>query len=181
MSLDERQRLFCERYLLTFNGTQAYKDAGYTAKDDDVAATGAWRLLRKAEVQAYLAELTAKVRERAVVDIATVVEELRRILLTDIADAVDDSGKLRPLKEWPIDLRRAVAGIDNEELWGPSEDGEGREVLGTVRKVRLWSKTDAAQQLLRHLGGFEKDNRQGAPGETTVIILPDNGRGDAGR
>lgn len=158
--LDERTKRFCELYLLTFNGTQAFKQAGYKAKNDVVAGSGAYRLLKKDQVRAYLAHLSEATREKAVTDIVEVVTELRRILVTDLADAVDDEGTLLPLKKWPVDLRRALAGIENEELF---EFIDGQKVVtGTLRKVKLWSKTDAAQQLLRHLGGFEKDNAQQA-------------------
>jgi phage terminase small subunit len=156
--LDERKRRFCELYLLTFNGAKAYREAGYTCSTDATAWVGASKLLRSGKVQSYLAELRSKVQVQTGVTLADVVLELRRILTTDILDALNDDGTFKPVKDWPVDLRRAVASIEVDELFEGA--GEERTQVGWTRKVKLWSKTDGAQQLMRHLGGFELDNKQ---------------------
>lgn len=46
-TLTERQRRFCDEYLIDFNGTQAYYRAGYKAKRDVVAANGSRNLLAR--------------------------------------------------------------------------------------------------------------------------------------
>lgn len=52
---------FCEKYLSDFNGTRAYKEV-YKVQNDNTAASNAFRLLRNAEIQAYLREL---IKERS--------------------------------------------------------------------------------------------------------------------
>jgi len=42
-------------------------------------------------------------------------------------------------------------------------------------KVRFYNKLDALEKVAKHLGFYEKDNKQ-QDQEKTVIILPDNGR-----
>ncbi len=46
-----------------------------------------------------------------------VVQELLRIALADPADAFDENGALLPLGKMPEDLRRAISGMDVEEIF----------------------------------------------------------------
>jgi hypothetical protein len=48
--LTPRQKAFVERYVLTLNATKAYREAGYSVRDDDVAASAASRMLRNVKV-----------------------------------------------------------------------------------------------------------------------------------
>ncbi len=49
--LTEKQKAFCENYLIDLNATQAAIRAGYSAKS---ARQAAWNLLDRPEVQAYI-------------------------------------------------------------------------------------------------------------------------------
>jgi len=49
--LTDLEERFCQEYLIDLNGTRAYKRAGFTAKNDNVASVKASRLLIKSEVQ----------------------------------------------------------------------------------------------------------------------------------
>jgi phage terminase small subunit len=53
-NLTPRQQRFVEEYLVDLNATRAYTRAGYRAKNDNVAAVSASRLLRNAKVRAAL-------------------------------------------------------------------------------------------------------------------------------
>lgn len=59
--LSEKQKQFCNEYLIDFNGTQAAIRAGYSPK---TAYSMANENLRKPEVQAYLKELIENRNER---------------------------------------------------------------------------------------------------------------------
>lgn len=54
--MTERMQRFCEAYLANgkTNAAQAYKDAGYSVKNDQSAAASAHKLLRNAEIDEYL-------------------------------------------------------------------------------------------------------------------------------
>jgi phage terminase small subunit len=145
--LTARQRLFVSEYLVDRVGSDAAIRAGYSPRG---AAQQASALLGDERVHKAIAAGLSRVEARAELTIADVVRELRAILEVDPADAIDkQTGAFRPLQEWPKPLRRAVRGIENKEIKG----AEG-EVIGFVREVKWWSKTEAAQQLLKHLGGF---------------------------
>ena len=51
MALSEKQRVFCEHYAACRNATESAKRAGYSAK---TAYSQGQRLLKKAEIQAYI-------------------------------------------------------------------------------------------------------------------------------
>lgn len=78
--MTERQKRFCDEYLIDCNGTRAYKAAYPAVKKDTVAATGAGRLLRKAEVQGYLAEQMERLHSEKTADQREVLEYLTAVL-----------------------------------------------------------------------------------------------------
>ncbi|MBK9351395.1 MAG: terminase small subunit [Sulfuritalea sp.] len=82
------------------------------------------------------------------------IEELARIGLFDPGELFAEDGSLLPIKNMPPEVRAAIASIEVEEI-----DADGK-VIGRVKKVKLWDKNSAADKLLRHLGAYERDNRQ---------------------
>lgn len=65
MKLTEKQKRFCDFYIETGNATESYKRAGYKAKNDNIAAVEASKLLRNPKIQDYIQErLAAKDVER---------------------------------------------------------------------------------------------------------------------
>jgi hypothetical protein len=78
--------------------------------------------------------------------------ELKRIALVDIGEAFDELGRLKPMKDIPPDVRRAIAGVDVEMLF--EGRGESRYHSGDVVKVKFWSKPDTLVALGRHLKLF---------------------------
>lgn len=64
-----------------------------------------------------------------------VLMELGHIATSDIAGMFDDSGSIKHPKDWPQELRRAVAGVDVKEEF----DTEGA-LVGYVKKIKLWDK-----------------------------------------
>jgi len=74
--LTDKQKRFCEEYLIDFNGTQAAIRAGYSKK---TAQQQASRLLSNVVVQDYLSELRGELKERSLVDAQYITEGLKRI------------------------------------------------------------------------------------------------------
>lgn len=54
--LTAKQKLFADNYLISLNATQAYKDAGYKVKNDNIAAVESKRLLEKQKIKDYIQE-----------------------------------------------------------------------------------------------------------------------------
>lgn len=156
--LTPEHELFCLEYIKDFNGSRAYK-AVYKCKAK-TAVVSASKLLTKVNIQNRLAKLIEKRAERVEISVDRVLEEAKRIAFADVQDAFNSEGGLKDLKDWPEDLRRGVSSFEVEELF--EGRGEQREQIGVLKKVKFWSKDKQIENLMRHLGMFEKDNKQAA-------------------
>lgn len=158
-ALTEKQRAFCREYVIDFCGSKAAIRAGYSERGADVTAA---RLLTNPLVEAEIARLTARQAERADIQADEIIGRLADIARADIRDVVewgyedqvtDDGLKhsvpyVRPKysEELPPEISAAVAEVSM------SEKG--------VFRVKMHDRTAALEKLMRHLGLFEKDNRQ---------------------
>lgn len=140
--LTPQQSIFCVEYVKDSNGKRAAIAAGYS---EDCAEVTASKLLRQAKVQREVQRLVEACTARALITADRVVQELGRIALADPLAAFDDEGNLKPMKDIPEDLRRAIAGVEVDELW--EGRGNDREQVGVTRKVKFWSKTSALETL----------------------------------
>lgn len=73
MTLNEKQKQFCNEYLIDFNGTQAAIRAGYSAK---TAKSIANENLTKPDIQAYLKELIENRNERTKITQDEVIRDI---------------------------------------------------------------------------------------------------------
>ncbi len=71
--LNEKQKQFCNEYLIDFNGTQAAIRAGYSPKS---AYSTANENLRKPEIQSYLKELIENRNERTKITQDDVIKDI---------------------------------------------------------------------------------------------------------
>lgn len=78
--LTNKQKRFCEEYLIDLNATQAAVRAGYSEKTADRIAN---QNLKKLEVQQYLQKLMQERSERTKISADDVVRELEKIAMTD--------------------------------------------------------------------------------------------------
>lgn len=78
--MTEKQKRFCDEYLIDCNATRAYKTVYKNVKSDVVAATNGGRLLRNAEVQKYIAEQMEKIHNEKTADAQEVIEYLTSVL-----------------------------------------------------------------------------------------------------
>lgn len=121
---------------------------------EGTAATVASKWLRRPEVRAEIARVDALAVKKAEITVERIVIELGRIGFVDISKAYDSQGNLKPMHEWPDDVRRACVGFEMTEeiVEAPGEDGAPGVVVGKVRlkKVKFHDKVAAMAQLLRH-------------------------------
>lgn len=148
--LTPKQQRFAEEYLVDGNGTQAAIRAGCRANSAKVTAS---KWLRLANIQAAVS-LGREVAPGPLPAVTprVVLTELLRIATVDLAQAYTPEGQLKPIHEMPEDVRRAIAGIEVEELF--SGRGEERSRIGEIRKVKFWDKPKALELLGKHLKLF---------------------------
>lgn len=90
MKLTEKQKRFCEEYLIDLNATQAAIRAGY--KNSDVGR----RLVTKSHVSAYIAELMQQRSERTGITSDDVIRELQAVAMSEAY--IKGSDKVRALE-----------------------------------------------------------------------------------
>ena len=78
--MTEKQKRFCDEYLIDCNATRAYETVYKNIKSDVVAATNGGRLLRNAEVQKYIADRMEEIHNERTADAQEVIEYLTSVL-----------------------------------------------------------------------------------------------------
>jgi len=165
-TLTPLQQRFCDEYLIDINGKAAALRAGYSAKN---AASQASQLLKKPQVQQYLADKRAAMSEELNIAAKEILQEYARIAFFDIRTMFDDNKQLIPLSDLPTNTSAAVAAMDVYEKY--VGHGDERIQAGRVVKVHLHSKLAALDALAKHLGLFDKDNKQNRQPQDTVVYI----------
>lgn len=78
--MTEKQKRFCDEYLIDLNGTRAYKTAYPSVKSDEVAKAAASRMLSNVNVRAYLDERLEQLRSERTADIREILEYLTAVM-----------------------------------------------------------------------------------------------------
>lgn len=182
VKLTAKQELFCNEYLIDLNATQAAIRAGYSV---DTASEMGYENLNKPHLQTLISELKVIRLKRCEITQDNVLRELAKISFADIRNFYDHDGNIRRPHELDDNSAAALASIDVDEIKEYNRDTGIRDVVGITKKIKLHSKTTALDLLGRHLGIFEKDNKQRSSEGLKLIIkevitsdvrgnLPDN-------
>ena len=75
--LNEKQKMFCDEYMIDLNATQAAIRAGYSKK---TAYSQGQRLLKKVECQKYLADLMAEKESKLIADQNEILRYLTSVI-----------------------------------------------------------------------------------------------------
>lgn len=78
--MTEKQKRFCDEYLIDLNGTRAYKAAYPSVKSDDTAAACSYKLLRNAQIKSYIDERLEQLRSERTADVQEVMEYLTSVM-----------------------------------------------------------------------------------------------------
>ena len=147
--LTEKQKRFCDEYLIDLNATQAAIRAGYSAK---TAQAQSARLLSFVIIQSYLQEAIAKREARTAITQDKVLREYARLAFFDPRNLFDAHGNPLDITMLDDDTAACVAGLEVlEEFEGY---GEQRELIGYVKKYKIANKLGALDSVARHLGMF---------------------------
>jgi len=154
-TLSPQRLCFCNEYLVDFNATKAAERAKYSKK---TAYSQGQRLLKNVEVQKTLKKLIQKQTTRTQIDADNILIEAARVALADVGGAFEEDGTIKKVHDIPIDLRRAISGLEVVELFEGT--GEKRKLVGYLKKIKFWSKDKNIEVLMRHLGLFAEDHKQ---------------------
>ena len=163
MALTDKQKRFCEEYLIDLNATQAAIRAGYSTKTAEQTAS---RLLRNVKVQEYIAKRQKELSRSTEITQERVIKELALIAFSNNADyahvvekkmQVEAGGALVDVldKDGKPVMYRTEEPVLTEEL-----TEEQKRALAVIKKgrdgleVKSCDKVKALELLGKHLGIF---------------------------
>ncbi len=154
----QRQK-FCYKYYECGNATKSALYAGFS---DKTATQIGYNLLQEQEIKDFLDELKAEMVKRSMITQDQIVAEYAKLGFSNIQDYMDENLEFK-LHEIPRDEAAAISTIKKTvtEFEGGSK---------TSVEFKLHDKPTALNALGRHLGIFDKDNKQKSNSEETVKI-----------
>lgn len=158
--MTNKQKRFCEEYLIDLNATQAAVRAGYSTST--AGAIGAENL-KKPQIRARIDKALAEQSKRTGVTADRVVRELAKVAFVNSDDVMDfNSATVKP--DASKDDTAAIASVRVKTI--PTKDGDGVE-----REIKLADKLKALELLGKRYGLFT-DNVN-VSGEGVVQIVDD--------
>jgi len=143
MALNDKQEMFCREYLIDLNATQAAIRAGYSEKTANAQAS---RLLVNVNIQNRIKELKSNRNERVEVDADYVLKRLVEIDQMDVLDILNESGDLKPVRDWPKAWRTTLSGLDVMSI---SAGEDGTDAL--LKKIKWPDKVKNLELLGKHV------------------------------
>lgn len=164
--LTNKQARFVDEYMIDLNATQAAIRAGYSKK---TAKEIGFENLTKPYIAEEIAKRQEGISDRNKITVDELIQILAEDARVDPLDVFDENGNVQCLEDIPPAARRAIKKIVSSVF----EDKQGNKT--TRYQVELYSKHDAIEKLMKHLGGYEQDNKQRVA-TVEIIQLPDNNR-----
>lgn len=155
--LTDKQKKFCEEYLIDLNATQAAIRAGYS--EDSAAVIGCENLI-KPNIQEYIQKKQKALSEKTGITHEMLLAEYAKIAFIDIREYYDQNGNLLMPHELSDKAAAALAGIDIDEIY--EFINGSKQKIGETKKIKLQSKLSALDSIGKHLGFFAVDNSQKA-------------------
>lgn len=154
--LTDKQEKYCQSYVVCGNQSAAYRMAFEAdAMNVNTVAVEACRLHSDPNITLRIKEIQKEAYERNKITIDEIIKSLAGMVRFDIADLYDEEeGRLKPLHEMPKEARLMIQHLETDEIMLKGT------VIGYTKKLRTYSKLDAIEKLMKHLGGYEKDNQQ---------------------
>lgn len=159
------QQRFCEEYIIDGHGTYAAIRAGSKTRCAHVTAS---KWLKMGKIRDRIDELRAEASQKSGVSLERTLAELGKIAFVDPAEMFTADGGLKNVKDMPAHVRGAIAAVEQDEI--KIED----MTIGTVKKVKLVPKEKALDMIMRHLGQYEKDNKQKQPIVEVIVDIVDD-------
>lgn len=158
--MTEQRKRFADKYFETLNGAKSAIYAGYS---EATARQQAHQLLQEPEIEEYLRILREEEAKKADISKEKWLSELKKIGFSDIRELYSTDGAIHNINQIDDETAGAISGVKSKEMF----DGGGKKV-GDIIEVKMHDKLRALDTIGKHLGFFEKDNRQKAD----IIVRP---------
>ncbi len=143
IKLSDKQKRFCEEYVIDWNATRAAKAAGYS---DKTAHSIGHENLTKPEINAYIEEIQKDLAKLAGVSALRNILELKKIAYSSIGDFKENWMTEKDFKKLSADVKAALSEIHYVK------EGKNKMV-----RFKLYDKQKAIEGLNKMLGFNEPD------------------------
>lgn len=170
--LTDKQQKFIQEYIKDWNATQAAIRAGYSK--------GTAKQMGSENLSKLDTEITAakeKIAKQNDVQIADIVNELKLIAFSDVADFIDineDSGSVRvkPVSEIGENKTRIIHSVSEDRVIKENSDGTQVTVYDKF-KFKLHDKLKALELLGKYKSMFTDNVNLKADGHVRLIVSND--------
>ncbi len=150
VKLTPKQRLFVKEYLVDLNATQAAIRAKYSKRT--AKQIGTENLSKPDVMRAIIAGMRSR-EEKVETSAEWVLKALHGEAVADIADLYTESGRLRPVNEWPLVWRTGlVTGVKVKQGF-EYKDGE-KFPVGVVTEIKLSDRIKRLELIGKHHAMF---------------------------
>ena len=163
--LTEKQKRFCDEYLVDLNATRAYKKAYPSVKKDETAAQAGSRLLRNVNVKEYIDKRIKDRQKRTEITQDKVLNELAAIAFSNGSKyakiverkAYDEEGK--EVVDYETGKQLTYKTVEFKNTDDLTEDE--KKAISSIHKgkdgmkVETYDKMKALELLGKHLGMFK--------------------------
>jgi phage terminase small subunit len=142
-----QQEKFAQSVASGLNLSDAYRASYKVGKTKpETVNENASRLMASSKVAARVKEIQAIGAEKAGLKAAEILEEVRRLALSDIGGIMHADGRVKMPHELDKVTRAAVSSFKIDEY-------------GRI-EYKFWDKNSSIDKAMKHLGLFEVDNKQ---------------------
>ena len=156
-ALTAKEQRFVDEYLIDLDPQRAAIAAGYSQTTARIKSYG-WVSKPDDKPHVYQAVQAGKEAraEKLKLDADEVLRHAQQLAVYDIRRLYDEAGEPLPPHQLPDDLARIVQGVQRRP------DGS--------YQYRLPDRNVATERLIKHLGLYEKDNRQGSANPFVEVL-----------
>lgn len=147
--LNERQKKFCENYVVDWNGTRSYMDA-YPDADYDSAKTNASRLLTNANIKSYIEECKNKTAELAGISALRIANEYKKIAFNSAAALRKGWDDVKDWDELTEEEKAIISEVETITTHRVTDDGS--MLIEKKLKYKTYDKQKALAELKKMFG-----------------------------
>ena len=154
-----KQEAFCQAYMRLGDKSAAYREVYSCSKmKPESVNRKAVEVAQNGNVTARIKQLQQDAIDRNKATLDEVLIVLADIIRFDPADMYDEEGNLLPIHRMPKKVRMCIQSFEVQEV--PSFTDDVPDTL--TKKVKYYDKLSSVEKLMKHLGGYELDNKQKA-------------------
>jgi phage terminase small subunit len=140
---DPKELKFIDGYLEHGVGSKAVIDAGYSATGASVTAN---RLLKRPHIAAKIARRRQVTEKKSALSAEKIFDALNNLVDFDIGQCFGADGKLLPIKEIPLEARKALSAIDLSKPGGSIKASSRLGAIELSAKLLGMVKQEQVQQ-----------------------------------